>query len=200
MFTADKSRALCSDKHLNSIRQFRHYLSASVIIVAVILLAYASLIIGVVKKTYILVIPYFTICILFVFMFSMKLIVDILDLISETKQQNSSHLVEVVAESLLISFEIYSMVVVWRILNYIMDYQMQEEFFFALRPNRTVRHATVIESGDNESGDSDVDDVEHNMRHAFVLWKSDERTTVEPRTTVTTICDDDDDDTDFSSV
>uniref|UniRef100_A0A915CHS2 Uncharacterized protein n=1 Tax=Parascaris univalens TaxID=6257 RepID=A0A915CHS2_PARUN len=124
---------------------------------------------------YTFVIPYFTVCILVVFMASMKFLVDILDLINEKKQSLRTRIVGLVAEAFLIVFEIYSMIVVWRVLNYIMDYQMEEDLFFSSRGNDIVRHAAVIESG-GDVDESTVDDPEHNMRHAYVLWETKQPT------------------------
>lgn len=169
---------------------------AGFLLLGISLLTYTLLVVGILKKTYTFVIPYFTVCILVVFMASMKFLVDILDLINEKKQSLRTHIVGLVAEAFLITFEVYSMVVVWRVLNYIMDYQMEEDLFFSSRGNDMVRHAAVIESG-GDVDESTVDDPEHNMRHAYVLWQT--KQPIEQARTAITILDDDDE-SDFATL
>ncbi|VDM47621.1 unnamed protein product [Toxocara canis] len=84
------SKALTSEDSIVTI--------ASVILLGVALLTCALLIIGILKKAYTFVIPYFTLCILVIFMVSMKFLVDILDLINERKQSLRQHVFELVAE------------------------------------------------------------------------------------------------------
>lgn len=59
-----------------------------------------------------------------------------------------------------------------------------------------VRHAAVIESG-GDVDESTVDDPEHNMRHAYVLWQT--KQPIEQARTAITILDDDDE-SDFATL
>uniref|UniRef100_A0A8R1HQL7 Uncharacterized protein n=2 Tax=Caenorhabditis japonica TaxID=281687 RepID=A0A8R1HQL7_CAEJA len=85
------------------------------------------LVAGVRWKRYIFLIPYFTVCVLFIFVLILHLFVDFLD---TANSKNTVEIQPILHNAILlfmICFEIYMFSVVWRAFVYICDFNMQRQ-------------------------------------------------------------------------
>ncbi|CAI2351133.1 unnamed protein product [Caenorhabditis sp. 36 PRJEB53466] len=103
------------------------------------------LVAGVRLKRYIFLIPYFTVCVLFIFVLILHLFVDFLDTANSKDTVEILPILHNVVLLFMICFEIYMLSVVWRAFVYICDFNMQRQIEKIEKKKSMVRSSFDIE-------------------------------------------------------
>ncbi|KAF1758446.1 hypothetical protein GCK72_014904 [Caenorhabditis remanei] len=103
------------------------------------------LVAGVRLKRYIFLIPYFTVCVLFIFILILHLFVDFLDTANSKNTVEIQPILHNTVLLFMICFEVYMLSVVWRAFVYICDFNMQRQIEKIVKKKSMVKRSFDIE-------------------------------------------------------
>lgn len=116
-------------------KNLKHFNLVNISSMCILIVTHIFLLIGVHLKRYMFVIPYFTLCVMLIFVLTVKLFSDLMSTANSKDTLENHQLKKILMQFVLLLLEFYTMNIVWRILDYVTDYHMNKDWKYAsIRP------------------------------------------------------------------